>query len=384
MEFIERLEFGEKTEYSALESSIHLGRYLMAKQYCQDKKVLDIACGEGYGSFAMTEKWGAKEVHGVDISSDAIKKAKENFGHDKIHFNTLNAEKDTDFFEEGYFDLIVSFETIEHLVNPVSYLENLKKWLKKDGIILISCPNDNWYYSEPEQSNPFHENKYSFLGFCELCEGVLGTARNFMFGMPVSGFANISYRDSLIDNNRQSSMETMLSYKQAETINLPSFHNIDQNNVSYFLGVWGPPEIGVQNTSTYYGTSMDEARVVSYSDYMHSKEKITTYQGEVHKLTSEINMLKLELEHMKENEIKILKDDLNSCRIENKKLSIAVKGTNRENEFLRTNLTAAQKWNHQNDSIQRVNELEAELQSLFNSKSWKITAPLRSFFNRMR
>ncbi|WP_449601521.1 methyltransferase domain-containing protein [Paenibacillus sp. Marseille-Q9583] len=384
MKFIERLEFGEKTEYSALESSIHLGRYLIAKQYCQGKRVLDIACGEGYGSFAMAEKWGAKEVHGVDISQEAINNAKENFSHKNIHFNTINAEEDNDFFEEGYFDLIVSFETIEHLANPILYLENLKRWLKKDGIILISCPNDNWYYSEPGKSNPFHEKKYSFSEFCELCEGVLGASRNYMFGMPVSGFANISFKDSLIENNREHSMDTMLSYKDAETINLPSFHKIDQTNVSYFMGIWGPPEIGVVNTSAYYGTSMDEARVVSYSDYLHSDEKITTYRAEVHELSSQISKLNAELEQLKKNEIKNLEDELTNYRRQNKKLSIAVKGTNRENEFLRKNLTEAQKWNQNNENSQKVRELEAELQSLFNSKSWKITAPLRSFFNRMR
>lgn len=384
MKFIERLEFGEKTEYSALESSIHLGRYLMTKQYCQGKRVLDIACGEGYGSFAMAEKWGAREVHGVDISADAINSAKNNFSHDNVKFSTLNAEKDADFFEENFFDLIVSFETIEHLGDPVSFLGNLKKWLKKDGIILISCPNDNWYYSEPQQSNPFHEKKYSFLEFCDLCESVLGDARNYMFGMPVSGFANISSKDPLIKNNREHSMDTMLSYKFAETINLPSFHKIDHSNVSYFIGIWGPPEIGVMNTSAYYGTSMDESRVVSYSDYLYLKEKTTTHEAKVHELDSEIKRLNLELQHLQEHVIKNLEDELNNSKRHNRKLSIAVKGTNKENEFLRKNLISAQQWNGNGENAQKVRELEAELQSLFNSKSWRITAPLRSFFNRMK
>ena len=63
---IERLDISEKNKYSATEASIHLTRYLTAKKFIQGKTVLDIACGEGYGSYLM-KKWGAKTVQGVDI-----------------------------------------------------------------------------------------------------------------------------------------------------------------------------------------------------------------------------------------------------------------------------------------------------------------------------
>ena len=51
---IERLDFGKETLYNATEATIHLSRYLMVKPYVAGKRVLDVACGEGYGSYLMT------------------------------------------------------------------------------------------------------------------------------------------------------------------------------------------------------------------------------------------------------------------------------------------------------------------------------------------
>lgn len=376
MEFIERLDFSESTDYSALESSIHLGRYLLAKQYCEGKRILDIACGEGYGSFAMADRWGAKEVFGVDVSEDAIILANQNFKRSNTHFQTMNAELDTDFFEEGYFDMIVSFETIEHLKNPQAYLMNIKKWLKADGIILISCPNDNWYYGSSEEANPFHERKYTFEEFQTLCESVLGASRGYMYGLPINGFSNVSIHDTLIVGNENDNMDNMFNYKSPEGVMVPTSYNITPDNVSYFVGIWGPMEIGIENTSCFYGTSMDETRIVPFSDYVKIKESITKHDAEVCNLKKEIKDLAKLIQDLKKSERALIS--------ENKKLSLTVKGTNRENQFLRENLTAAQNWNKNGFSDSRVNELTEELHTLLNSKSWRITAPLRTLFNWFR
>lgn len=70
---MERLNFGGMEAYNAVEACIHLNRYAMAKSFCTGKRVLDAACGEGYGSFLM-KKWGASEVFGIDIDCETIKK----------------------------------------------------------------------------------------------------------------------------------------------------------------------------------------------------------------------------------------------------------------------------------------------------------------------
>ena len=76
---IERLTFDGSAPYSALEAAIHLNRYLVVRGLCRGRRVLDIACGEGYGSFLMTDVWGASSVAGVDISHEAIDNARRLF-----------------------------------------------------------------------------------------------------------------------------------------------------------------------------------------------------------------------------------------------------------------------------------------------------------------
>ncbi|WP_186320274.1 bifunctional 2-polyprenyl-6-hydroxyphenol methylase/3-demethylubiquinol 3-O-methyltransferase UbiG [Paenibacillus sp. Y412MC10] len=377
MKFIERLEFGEKTEYSPLESSIHLGRYLLTKQYCKDKRVLDIACGEGYGSFAMAEHWGAKEVYGVDISDEAIDKAKASFQTKNVHFEKMNAAEDGDRFEDEYFDLIVSFETIEHLPNPEMYLRNLKKWIKPNGIIIISCPNDNWYYSEPDQSNPFHEKKYTFNEFSRLCTGILGDPRGYMYGMPISGFANVSKNDSLLQFPvKLNNMNNMFNFKQADNVMLPTAYEINESNVSYFVGIWGPEEIGITTTACFYGASMEESRVVSFTDYINLKEKTTSHDADVYHLNQTIEELHTKIREMAKQKSALI--------AQNKKLSLAVKGTNLENGFLKSHLLAIQNWSNGLTKNEREKELEDEINSLLNSKSWRITAPLRKIMGWFR
>ncbi|MGG4034632.1 methyltransferase domain-containing protein [Paenibacillus cisolokensis] len=371
--FIERLEFGVGSKYNALESSIHLGRYLLAQQYCRDKKVLDIACGEGYGSFALAEKWGASEVHAVDISVDAINKAKTNFKRNNITYSVLNAEVNSGYFEENYFDLIVSFETIEHLKKPELYLENLKRWVKKNGIIIISCPNDSWYYNTPDKRNPFHERKYTFQQFVDLCESILGKSRGYMFGVPVSGFSNVNVNSQLIQHDHVD-MGHMLNFQIPNVIMLPTGSQISSSNVSYFVGIWGPDEIGIENTCCIFGTSMDDTRIVSYSNYLEQQEIITRHAEEKFKFTEQI--------HKMESKIDELSKENNMLNRHNKKLSLSIKGANKENEFLRQNIQILkERLAILEQQEANVKQLEEELHALLNSKSWRITAPLRKLMN---
>ena len=112
---IERLDFGKETLYNATEAAIHLSRYLMVKPYVAGKRVLDVACGEGYGSYLMS-LWGAKSVCGVDIDTPTVENAAAMFKNDGLEYMCCNAE--TLPFPDYSFDVIASFETIEHLENP--------------------------------------------------------------------------------------------------------------------------------------------------------------------------------------------------------------------------------------------------------------------------
>jgi 2-polyprenyl-3-methyl-5-hydroxy-6-metoxy-1,4-benzoquinol methylase len=231
---MERLEF-DKNKYMAIEGAIHLGRYSIVKSICKGKKVLDIACGEGYGSYLLS-KWGAKEVVGIDISQEAIEKANKYFKLDNINFYKMNAEN-LNKIEDSSFDLIVSFETIEHLKNSGKFLKEVARVATKDAIIVISCPNDYFYYPDVKQYNPYHVKKYTFEDFTKLTESILGKNVNYFFGTYINGYINLSTNKTQA-YELDKEQEYMLDYENINTMIIPPDTVINKNNCCYYIGVW--------------------------------------------------------------------------------------------------------------------------------------------------
>jgi len=130
----------------------HWQRYKWAANKFKGKKILDCSCGTGYGSALLAFN---NKVTGVDISKETIKSAKENF--EMPTFRVGNAEK-LDFKEET-FDVVVSFETIEHLDNPQDFIREVRRVLKKDGVFVGSIPKEK-NNLESRNHNPYHKNFY--------------------------------------------------------------------------------------------------------------------------------------------------------------------------------------------------------------------------------
>jgi len=116
----------------------HILRYLFASEYVKDKIVLDIACATGYGSYILAKK-GCKMVIGGDIREDVLVYANFYYKDKNLHFVRLNCLKLP--FSDDTFDIIVSLETIEHLMDPEKFLSECKRVLKSNGIFICSTPN---------------------------------------------------------------------------------------------------------------------------------------------------------------------------------------------------------------------------------------------------
>ena len=103
---------GERLETFVLNDSTieHLHRYAIAKELVQGKRVLDIACGEGYGSNLLAAS--ADFVNGVDIDQVVIAHAAEKYKKENLSFSQGSVEKIP--FDANTFDMVVSFETLEH------------------------------------------------------------------------------------------------------------------------------------------------------------------------------------------------------------------------------------------------------------------------------
>ncbi|MBC8179574.1 methyltransferase domain-containing protein, partial [candidate division KSB1 bacterium] len=145
----------------------HLQRYLSVLELVQGKIVLDAACGEGYGTSLMSES--AKKCYGVDISEDVIRHAKNKYSSFGLEY--LASSVNNLPFKDGAFDIIISFETIEHLddISQKSFMGEIKRTLKNEGALVISTP-DKIVYSEGNRApNKFHlkefyrDEFYSFL-----------------------------------------------------------------------------------------------------------------------------------------------------------------------------------------------------------------------------
>lgn len=142
----------------------HYHRYAMALDMVTEKSVLDIACGEGYGSFLMADV--AQSVVGVDISADAVRHAALNYVKPNLSFIQGSAIKLD--FPDSSFDVVVSFETIEHLTEQQEMLAEIKRVLRKNGFFVVSSPNRPIYSEESGEHNEFHVKELDFQEFDDL------------------------------------------------------------------------------------------------------------------------------------------------------------------------------------------------------------------------
>lgn len=130
----------------------HLHRYYLAKEVVQGKIVLDIASGEGYGSYILSKI--ANKVIGVDISEEAVTHAKNKYVSDNLDFLVGSCAAIP--LPDNSVDVIVSFETIEHHIEHEKMMEEIKRILKIDGCLIISSPDKLEYSDKPNYSNPHH------------------------------------------------------------------------------------------------------------------------------------------------------------------------------------------------------------------------------------
>lgn len=131
----ERLMLGE---CRPLIENEHLARYRFAAQFVKGKQVADIACGTGYGTQILANS-GARSVHGVDLSEEAVAFCMEHNNVPNATYSVANAQKLTTISDKA-FDIVVSFETIEHLPGVEAYLDEMARILRPGGTFLVSTP----------------------------------------------------------------------------------------------------------------------------------------------------------------------------------------------------------------------------------------------------
>jgi 2-polyprenyl-3-methyl-5-hydroxy-6-metoxy-1,4-benzoquinol methylase len=102
-------------------------------------KILDIGCSTGI--FLEVAKKRGWDVYGIELSKWAYKKAR------KVTPNIYNKTLDKCKFKDNFFDVITMWDLIEHLTNPDKEIKETNKILKKDGLLVITTPNINCFFS---------------------------------------------------------------------------------------------------------------------------------------------------------------------------------------------------------------------------------------------
>ncbi len=124
----------------------HMERYAWASEFCGEKNVLDAACGTGFGSLLLSAV--ASSIVGIDVSQEAVDYAKRLFERQEIDAKFVVEDLQSSLVQESYlsmfpqsmFDVVVSFETIEHLENPELWVNQIPHLLNAGGRFISSVP----------------------------------------------------------------------------------------------------------------------------------------------------------------------------------------------------------------------------------------------------
>ncbi|MEA2273053.1 MAG: hypothetical protein QOI98_1761 [Solirubrobacteraceae bacterium] len=165
---------GERTLPDVPEENYWYRRHLHVYEWIADRvagqRVVDMACGEGYGSAVLATR--ASHVTGVDANPEAHEHARLRYGREDLRFERALV----DAYEEPC-DAVVFLQTIEHVTDPGAVLEHFQSLVAPGGAVYVTTPNLLTLAPEgaAKSDNPWHVREYRADEFRELCSSVFGS-----------------------------------------------------------------------------------------------------------------------------------------------------------------------------------------------------------------
>jgi SAM-dependent methyltransferase len=150
----------------------HLVVYRWIAERCAGRRVVDMACGEGYGTAVLAEP--AAQVVGVDANPDAFEHARLRYRAPNIRFERALVEE---FGAGSPYDAVVFLQTIEHVNDPTELLSRLASLLAPDGVLYVTTPN-RLTLAPPgaeRSGNPWHVREYTPEEFAALVRPLFGS-----------------------------------------------------------------------------------------------------------------------------------------------------------------------------------------------------------------
>jgi SAM-dependent methyltransferase len=165
---------GERTLPDVPEENYWFQRHLVVYRWIASRvggrRVVDLACGEGYGSAVLART--ASSVVGVDANPDAFEHARLKYSGPKLRFERNMLE-----LWDGDVDCVVFLQTIEHVQDPDAVLDRLRALVGRGGVAYVSTPNVLTLAPKGEErsGNPWHIKEYRAEEFRSLCERHFGS-----------------------------------------------------------------------------------------------------------------------------------------------------------------------------------------------------------------
>jgi len=359
----------------------HEHRYHAVAPLLSGMKVLDAACGTGYGSDIIADY--ATSVIGLDISTDAIAYATEHYQKPKF----VVASIDNMPFDGDDFDAVVSFETIEHVEQElqIGFLDEVSRVLKPNGLFIISTVNKAVYTDKRNQKNEFHLKEYYLPEFKKLLKKRFKTVEFFIQSFGVySSILNEDAREAKLLGDITGSLDNFGMYVIAvctdgelnENINSLLFYCQDYE--SYFTdGV-----IWKQRYSDLHSSFDERTQWALRLDDELSKKNLA-----FEKLTRD--KLQIELKLAESNTYEHLYNDLHSQFDERTQWAIRLdselSARNLELENMKKDKSAIESklsdYINENNALRQHNgSLEQQIIEMCNSKTWRYGKRLQKLF----
>jgi 2-polyprenyl-3-methyl-5-hydroxy-6-metoxy-1,4-benzoquinol methylase len=190
----------------------HYRRYLYVREMCTNVRLADVGCGYGFGSMILEGTYS--EYVGVDLNEEAVGWAVKSLAKATPDGSSVSFCNPSQFqlrYPEGHFDVVISFEVIEHLVDPLGWLAQMKKKVRSGGRLILSTPNGSLSQGRRSRySSKFHVREYSALELESMLRGISNNVRlfredridnlNLLWRRYISTFGNGTRRDSPASN----------------------------------------------------------------------------------------------------------------------------------------------------------------------------------------
>lgn len=146
----------------------HVATYKFCLPYLRQKKVLDFGCGSGYGTHFVSSE--CQHITGIDISAGAIEYARQNYSNENLEYLKINnIESEPLPFKDNEFDVVISFQVMEHICQVDKYLSEIRRVLRGGGTLIIATPDrTSRLFPGQRPWNVYHVTEYSPEAFYSI------------------------------------------------------------------------------------------------------------------------------------------------------------------------------------------------------------------------